>query len=718
MSASTSTGAVRRLLSPRSIAIVGASDKVGPGFNAWRALEALRYQGRVYLVNPNRPTLLGQSTFPSLGAIPESIDAAFIAVPRDAVVGALREAAAKGAAGAAVLSSGFGEAGPDGVRAERDLATVARIHGMAVCGPNCLGFLNVAGATGLWGTSLPDVVSRGGVAAVVQSGSVGIALLNAARGLGLACLVTSGNEAVTTAADYLDVLVDDPAVTAVIAFLEQLRTPREFVAAARRAAALGKPVIVVKSGRSERGRQAVMAHTGAVAGPDEVVDAALRAAGVIRAGSLDEMIETAVLVSTSRTRPTARGAAVVSPSGGEIALALDIAEPAGLDLPAVPAAAPEIARLLPEFAHAGNPLDLTWAGLYDPSIARKCVEHLGAEPDVGSFVLLHDAPRGLGDQQATRYANLLRAVAEGAAAAGKPLAVVSNLAVDSHPAYDEVARAAGVPCLRGTQEGLFAVARFADWTMNRVATIAEPAATDAAVRADASRRLGALAVGRAPAEHEARAVLAAYGIRGPREVLAADATGAANAAAGIGYPVVLKALVANVLHKTEHGLIVTGIRSEAELRRAAGQLTVRAERAGRLLGLLVQEMVAGVGELLVGGRVDREFGPVVVVGGGGITVELYRDVAVHLAPVTIETARAALSATRAAKLLAGWRGRPAGDLDAAADAVVAISRFVADFQDDIAEVEINPLAVLERGRGALALDAVIVTRGQESRTTT
>ncbi|MBI1734917.1 MAG: acetate--CoA ligase family protein [Candidatus Rokubacteria bacterium] len=718
MPQATPPSAVRRLLSPASIAIVGASDKVGPGFNAWRALEAMRYPGRVYLVNPHRATLLGQSTFSTLAAIPDPIDAAFIAVPREAVVGAVREAAAKGAAGATVLSSGFGEAGPDGVRLERELAAIARDRSMAVCGPNCLGFLNLAASSGLWGTSLPDVLPRGGVGAVVQSGSVGIALLNAGRGLGLACLITSGNEAVTTAADYLDALVDDPGVTVVIAFLEQLRKPREFAAAARRAAALGKPVIVVKSGRSERGRQAVMAHTGAVAGPDEVVDAALRAAGVIRAGSLDEMIETAVLVSTARTRPTARGVAVVSPSGGEIALALDIAEPAGLELPPVPAAEPELARLLPEFAHAGNPLDLTWAGLYDPAIARRCVELLAAEPAVGSLVLLHDAPRGLGEQQATRYANLLRAVAEGVTASGKPLTVVSNLAVDSHPAYEEVARSAGVPCLRGTQQGLFAVARFADWATARATPTVDVPPTTPAVHAEAARRLAALPRARAAAEHEAREVLAAYGVRGPREIVAGDAAEATKAAAAIGYPVVLKALVENVLHKTEHGLVAVGIRSDDDLRDAVLTLTARAERAGSVIGILVQELVAGVGELLVGGRVDADFGPIVVVGGGGVTVELYRDVAIRLAPVTIDTARAMLAGTRAARLLGGWRGRPPGDLEAAAHTVVAVSRLVADFRADLTEVEINPLAVLEDGRGAIALDAVIVTRDYARRTTT
>lgn len=708
-------GALGRLLRPESIAIVGASDRIGPGFNAWRALGFVGFTGRVYLVNPNKRELFGRPTYPSLDALPDPVDAVFVAVPLEAALDAVRQAAARGAGGAAVLTSGFGEAGPAGARAQQELQAIAEAHGMAVCGPNCLGLINFAGRTALFGTSLPDAVSRGGVAAVVQSGSIGIALLNAARGIGLSYLITSGNEAVTAAADYLEFLVDDPEVTVVIAFLEQLRQPERFLAAARRAHALGKPVIVVKTGRSERGRQAVMAHTGAVAGSDQACDAALRAAGVIRVDSLDDLLETALLVSTVRERPRARGVALLSPSGGEIALAMDVAESAGLELPPAPGAAPGLAALLPEFAHAGNPLDLTWTGLYDPSVARRCVELLGAEAAVGTLVLLQDAPRGLGEQQATRYANLLRSVAEGAAAVGKPLVVVSNLSGEFHPAFEAAAREAGVPLLRGTPEGLFAVARFARWATGLGdEALPEYAAELAEASAEAARRLKGLATSRLPAEHEARRVLETYGVQGPREALAMTAGDAAEAADRIGYPVVLKGLVENLLHKTEAGLVRVGLRSRAEVEGAARGVIERARGlgSGRLLGLLVQEQVRPVAELLVGARLDPDFGPIVVVGGGGEVVELYRDVAVRLAPVAQPVALAMVGETRAGRLLGGWRGRPAGDVGALARTVVALSRLIADCRAEVAEVEINPLAVLEQGRGAVALDCLLVPSGR------
>lgn len=700
--------AIGRLLRPSSLAIVGASERVGPGLNAWLALQKVGYTGRVHLVNPRQREVLGQRTYPGLADIPEPIDAVFVAVPQAAVVETVREAAARGAGGAVVMSSGFGEAGPDGVRAQQELAAVARAHGMAVCGPNCLGFLNFAGRAAAFGTTVPDGIPRGGVAAVVQSGSIGIALLNSGRGVGLSHLITSGNEAVTTAADYIDYLVDDEAVRVVIGFFEQLRAPGRFLAAARRAAALGKPVIVVKAGRSERGREAVMAHTGAVAGSDEVCDAAFREAGAIRVGSLDELIETAALCSTLRRPPAASGVAILSPSGGEIALALDIAEASGLELPAVPAARPALAALLPDFANVGNPLDLTWAGIYDPSIARRCAEVLGGQREIGTLVLLQDAPRDLASQQAQRYTALVRSVAEGAAASDTPLVVVSNLSVDFHPDFDDAARAAGVPCLRGTAEGLLAVARFARWARRETGPPAlEPPGEGAEV---ARARWRARDRTRALAEHEARALVAAYGIAGPRESLARDASEAVAAARDIGYPVAVKALVADMLHKTEAGLVRLGVGSETALRAAVQDMLDRVG-AAPLLGVLVQEMVHPVAEVLVGARVDPDFGPVIVVGAGGVLVELYQDVAVRLAPVTEAAAREMIAETRVSALLGGWRGRPRGDVDAAARAVAQLSRFVVDLRDEVREVELNPLAVLEQG--ALALDCLIVDASRE-----
>jgi acetate---CoA ligase (ADP-forming) len=703
--------AIERLLRPRSVAIVGASERIGPGFNAWNALKTLGYAGAIHLVNPSRTQLLGQPCYPSLLEVPGEIDAVFIAVQAEKVVEVAREAAAKGAGGLAVLSSGFVEAGEQGAALQRELAALARAHDMAVCGPNCLGFLNFADRMALFGTSLPSELPMGGTAAIVQSGSIGIALLNAARGLGLSHLVTSGNEAVTTVADYLAFLAEEPAVQTIVVFLEQLREPPRFIAACRRARALGKPVIVLKSGRCAKGQQAVTAHTGAVAGSLEASDAALRAAGAVQVFSLDELIETAVAFAALPRGLKAPGAAVVSLSGGEIALALDAADAAGLALAPVSTARETLAALLPPGSHIANPLDLTWVGLYDASIARRCVSALGGQHDVGLIVLLQDAPRGLGEQQARRYATLLAAVADGAGDAGVPAVAVSNLCSDIHPDYARVATERSVASLRGTAEGIGAIAHRLRW-QTALPTAEAPVATpvDGAARNRAAAALAAATPGVVLDESEANAVLAAYGIPTLPERLVASAEEAASALRELGGAIVIKALVPGIAHKSEHGLVRLDVRSEGQAEQVAGELLAkgRSLAGGRPVRLLVQPMIAPVAELLVGARIDPEFGPLVVAGLGGIAVELFKDVAVRLAPVSLAEAEAMLQATRAVRLLDGWRGKPKGDIAAAAEVVCRLSEAIADLAGEVREIEINPLAVMPAGSGCLPLDCLLV----------
>ncbi|MBN9581428.1 MAG: acetate--CoA ligase family protein [Afipia sp.] len=701
---------IRSLLHPRSIAIVGASEKVGPGFNAFKALEFVGYEGEIFLVNPRSPELFGRKTYASLEDIPNDVDAVFVAVQADSVLDLARQAARKGVGGLAILSSGFGET-EDGKEAQRELARICEASDIAVCGPNCLGLLNFVGKSALFGTSLPAKVKRGGVAAIVQSGSIGIALLNSARGLGLSYLITTGNEAVTSAADYIEAMIDDSEVNTILVFAEQIKKPTEFVGALRRAHQAGKPVIVLKSGRSQSGKAAVMAHTGAVAGSDEACDAALLAANAMQVHSLDDLIETALLASKIRTAPVNAGLAGLSLSGGEIALVLDAAEDLHMTFAPLTSGLQTVKTLLPAFAHLANPLDLTWAGLYDPAVAQGCAEAVAGQDNVGMLLLLQDAPSCLGDQQANRYAQLLESVGKGAAAVKKPLVALSNLSDQPHEVLQATADRLNVPYLRGTRTALGAIARYQAWA-SRVMRV-EPK-TPEAVRAAARADLNGVPKHRLPAEHEAREVLKAYGVQGPTEFFVGSVADAVEAARKIGFPVVLKGLVEDMLHKSDAGLVKVGLRSEEEVRAHAQQMLESVERlpSAKFLGFLVQDKVAAINEIFVGARVDRDFGPIVVVGAGGVQVELYKDVAIRLAPVDQETARQALETTQTAKLLSGFRGAPLGDIDAVARAVSAVSRFIVDFADDLAEVEINPLAVLPDGKGCVALDCVVVPRNR------
>jgi acetyl-CoA synthetase/acetyltransferase len=436
----------------------------------------------------------------------------------------------------------------------------------------------------------------------------------------------------------------------------------------------------------------------------------LRQCGAIQVFSLDALIETALVFSTLARPLKATGAAMLSLSGGEIALAVDAGEQAGLNLPPVSTARQTLTDLLPAFSHIANPLDLTWAGLYDPTVAQRCARALGEQPDTGLLILLQDAPSGLGPQQAGRYAALLGAVADGAAEAAVPLVTLSNVSSDLHPSYAEVAASKAALCLRGTQEGIAALAQRLAWDP-QPSDESAPESSPETDRAEARMTLEQVAAGvQVLDEHQGRRVLASYGLPGIDEILANSAEEAAAAAQRIGFPVVLKALVAETTHKSELGLVRLMLQSVAEVRGAAVALLERAQAVAPATTprLLVQEMVTPVAELLVGARIDPEFGPVIVAGGGGLQVELFKDVAIRLAPVTPKTAAAMIAETRSGRLLDGWRGRPRGDIAAAAAAVAALSRFLHDFADEVREVEINPLAVLEEGRGCRALDCVLV----------
>jgi acyl-CoA synthetase (NDP forming) len=698
---------VASLLKPKSIAIVGASEKIGPGFNAVKALEFVGYEGEIYLINPKSPELFGRRTYASLDQIPGNVDAVFVAVQAEAVVEVAKQAARKGAGALAILSSGFGET-EDGKGAQQALIETAEANDMAVCGPNCLGLLNFVGRSALFGTSLPDKVERGGVAAIVQSGSVGIALLNSARGIGLSYLITTGNEAVTAASDYLNAVIDDPNVTTILVFAEQIKKPAEFMRAVRRAREANKPVVVLKSGRSQSGKAAVMAHTGAVAGSDEACDAALLAAGAMQVHSLDDLIETSLLASRAVMRPTRPLLGGLSLSGGEIALVLDAAEEIGVQFAPLESALPTVKKLLPPFAYLANPLDLTWAGLYDPAVAQGCAEAIASQADIGMLVLLQDAPAGLGLQQATRYSRLLEAVAKGAASANTPLVALSNVSDQPHPLLQETADKAKVPYLRGTRVGLSAISRYVTWSTRPAQPLIAGSAKEGSL---AKVGLDAVPPHRLAAEHEARDILGSYGVAGPRERFASSVDDAVTAAIEIGFPVVLKGVVENMVHKSDVGLVKVGLASAEEVRDAADAMLKSAARlSGKFSGFLVQQKVSSLAEIFIGARVDADFGPLIVVGAGGVQVELYKDVAVRLAPISEEAAGEAIASTRIMQLLTGFRGRPAGDVQAVARTMSALSRFIAEFSDRISEVEINPLAVLEKGQGCIALDCVLIPR--------
>jgi acyl-CoA synthetase (NDP forming) len=329
------------------------------------------------------------------------------------------------------------------------------------------------------------------------------------------------------------------------------------------------------------------------------------------------------------------------------------------------------------------------------------------------LVLLQDAPTGLGLQQATRYSKLLEAVGRGAVSAKIPVVALSNVSDQPHPALQEVADNAKIPYLRGTRVGLSAISRYMTWSTRPAQSAVTGSARE---RGQAKSRLDVIPSHRLAAEHEARDILRGYGVVGPREQFSPSVEGAVAAAAEIGFPIVLKGLVENMVHKSDAGLVKVGLASEADVRLAAqAMLSSASDLADHFLGFLVQRKISSLAEIFVGARVDADFGPLVVVGAGGVQVELYKDVAIRMAPISEEAAAEAIVSTKIARLLGGFRGQPAGDVQAVAQTMSALSRFIAEFSDRISEIEINPLAVMAKGQGCIALDCVLIPNDREGK---
>ncbi|MBT5413173.1 MAG: acetate--CoA ligase family protein [Rhodospirillaceae bacterium] len=691
-------GNLLRLLRPGSVAVVGATPREeASGHVVLRNLLRHGFAGEVYAVNPRYDQVLDRPCYPSLADLPGPIDAAFLAVPAAAVPDLIDQAAAKGAAGVCVNAGGFADAGREGAALQDELSARAATHGMAVCGPNNMGLVNLWDGAVMWMSDLPEL-APGPVAVVSQSGSVAIALSQDPRGLGIGYLVTVGNEAVCDVADYLDALAADERVGTVLLFLEALRRPRAFAAAARKAIAAGQRIVALKAGRSAVGRAAVAAHSGALAGEDEVHRAFFRDLGVIQARDLDELLEAAVLATAHLDPPEAHGVGIVTLSGGEAAMIADLAEGAGLDLPQPEGQAKESLRdLLPPITNLSNPLDI-WGYGWDAKTFAKALAVLLDDERLGTILCFGDPPLSGGNdmEHVKEMAEVLAAVASGT---DKRLALVNNLAtVAPHPEIAAVLDAAGLPYLRGTAPALAAVRSWLGFADRReVRNAVPPTAIDPAMT-----------------EVEGFDRLRAAGVPTAMSQAAADPAEAKERAAALGYPVAVKGSVPGLSHKTEQGLVRLGLADGAAVEAAAEKIEAAMAALGREGSHLVVQAMAPRGvELYLGVRNDPDFGSLILAGPGGVFVEALDDVSSRMGPVDAAEARAMLAETGAEKLLAGFRGAPPADIEAAAEAIAALSRFGAAVAGVFASVEINPLIVLPKG--AVGVDAAFEVHSNRPR---
>ena len=687
-------------LSPRSIAIVGASSQPGKvGAVPVRYLVEHGYHGEVYPINAGARQVQGLAAFASLRAVGRPIDLAIFAIPASGADAALDDAIAAGVRNIVMFSAGFAELGEQGVAAQSAFADKARAAGIRVLGPNCLGFMNVAGS--VYATFSPVVstgrVEAGPVGLVSQSGAFGAYAYAMARerGVGLSMWVTTGNESDIDVADCIAWMARDPATRVIMAYLEGCRDGAKLRQALELARAAGKPVVAVKVGRTALGAQAAASHTAALAGDDAVYQTLLRQHGAWRARSIEEFFDIAHCLAVSG-RPANTRVGLLTVSGGVGVMMADDAAEAGLDVAELPAAAQAIIRARVPFAATQNPVDLTGQVTADPSLLETAARAMLEQGGYGSLLIFLAAFGSTPAMQAMQQqlARDLRRDFPGRLVMFSALADAAQqraLEAQGCLCYGDLARAIRV---------LAALAFFHDRQQRPAAELAV-AAPPVALRPGAYH------------EAEALQVLRDSGlpVTPARHVQSRDE--ALRHARALGFPVVMKVVSADITHKSDVGGVVLDIRDEDAAAHAYDRIVAAVAKAApqaRIQGVLVAPMVRGGVECILGARRDPVLGPVVMVGAGGVNVELLGDVALRLAPVTIEQAREMIGELKAAALLRGFRGAPAADVAALAEAIVRLSRFAMAAGDTLDSVELNPVAVLPEGQGALALDAVLLAR--------
>jgi acyl-CoA synthetase (NDP forming) len=673
-----------RLLAPRSIAVIGGREAE----EVARQCDRIGFSGEIWPVNPHRARVAGRACFSSLAELPGAPDAAFVAAPREAAVAVVAELAARGANGAVVYASGFSEIGAEGAAIERKLVTAS--GGMALVGPNCYGALNYLDGAALWPDQHGGARVERGVALVLQSGNIAVNLTMQARGLPFAYVVAVGNKAKGDIADYVEAFLDDERVTAIGLHIEGLSGVDALDRAARRARILGRPIVAIKTGRSEAGATLAMSHTASLAGPDALYDALFARLGVARAPDLSIFLETLKLFHVCGPLG-GRRISSMSCSGGEASLMADLADAHGLATPDPPASARQaLAAALGPKVTIGNPLDYhtyVWGDFERTRAAFSAM--LSAGYDMNALVL--DFPRA--DRcDGSNWETTLAAFEAARAATGAPAAVVASLPETMPEAIAQRLAAAGVVPFNGMSEALAAMRLAAQVGENWASPASAPLWPAQVAAAEPSRMLD---------EAEAKAALARFGLAVPA-FRVAPIDGAARAAEDIGFPVVVKALSATLAHKTDVGGVHLGLGDAAAVEAAAAAMARLSER------VLVEPMKRGaLAELIVGVTRDAQFGLALTFGGGGVLADLLDDHATLLLPASRVEIEGALRSLKLAKLLDGYRGAPRGDWPALIGSVESIARYAEAHLDTLIELDVNPLLVFAAGSGAVAVDALI-----------
>ncbi len=696
-----------RLLNPNSVAVIGASTRAG-SFGERVLNNLTKFAGRFYAVNARYDRIGELPCYANVGALPEVPDCAVITTPREAVEEIVRECAAIGVGGAVVFASGYAEVGkPERIAEQQRLGDIAREAGMRLVGPNCIGIVNAALQAELTFMAITPIPKPrpNSIGLISQSGALGMTLAQASvRGVSFSHVMTSGNSCDVDMADYISFLVDEPNCAAIACVFEGMADPRRLLLAAEMAWRADKPLVVFKMATGEQGAAAAMSHTGSLAGSEAAYRAAFRRAGAVLVDDYESLIETAAFFAKAPPM-RARGVAVLATSGGAAIMAADRAEQHGVPLPQPEDAVRTILEShIPEFGAARNPCDVTAQILTQPGSLQACAEALLGHDDYAALIV----PAAYAIESAAARLPLLSALA------GKHGKMVCSLWLSEWrdgPGAREAEVQPNVALFRATGSCFAAMAAW-HW---RTALRAAGSRVCPRLSPEAAKPIAAALIHAAGArpltEREAKDALALYGVPVVGERLTASADEAVLAAEALGLPVVLKAESPDLPHKTEAGVIHLNLRKAPEVRAAFAEIMATADAIvppPRVHGVLVQPMVPQGIEMVVGARVDPLFGPLIVVGLGGILVELLKDTALAPAPVSLAEAHALLDQLKGGKLLDGFRNLPRVDRARLADIICRVSEFAADQADLIAELDVNPLICA--GARITAVDALIVPK--------
>ncbi|HKU33608.1 MAG TPA: 4-hydroxybutyrate--CoA ligase [Candidatus Nitrosotalea sp.] len=692
-------------LSPKSIAIVGASDKEGSVGRAITSNIIKGYTGKIFPISPTRETVFDKKAFKTVLDVTEPIDLAVIVTKNDVVPSVLEECGKKGIKGAVVITAGFKEVNEEGAKLEQRLAEISKQYGLRIIGPNCLGVMNLAPQTMMNSTFLKVTPKSGGIALVSQSGAICAALVEdaSAQGIGFSAVISMGNKVDLNEVDMLKMLAEHDQTKVIVMYLEDMTNGREFLKVCKQITRLSqakKPVLVLKSGRSPEGAKAAMSHTGALMGSDEIYDALLTQAGAIRVDSMEELFDYATAFS-KQPLPTKGDLVIVSNAGGPAIISTDACSKLGIKMANIEDIRPQINAVIPPWGTSRNPVDIV--GDADFNRFDHVLNLVLAHKNVGSVIAMCTP-------SATLDYNKLAEVIVNVSKKYNKTILASLMGLDEGIKNKEILADGGIPHYKyaeGAIRALKAMVRFTTWSEANEGKVQEFKANKkqvekifAKVRAEGRKNL---------LEEEGQEVLKAYGVPLPKSILATKDREAAAAAKKIGYPVVMKIASPQIIHKSDAGGVKVGLKTPQEVKKAFKEIIKNAKKYDKkatIKGVLVQEMIKSGKETIVGSKQEPGFGPVVMFGMGGIYVEVLKDVTFRIAPVTNAEAEEMISTIKTNKLLQGVRGEKPSDTQKLSECIQKISQLVTDF-DEIKELDLNPVLVFEKGKGCKVVDVRI-----------